>query len=247
MAGGLFGGLSDAFFGSAPGFDYSGYLDMMGKMDAQVNELFANAPQSNILGGQAYTDIRSLLGPTGGMGGVGGLGLSPGLLAMYNAGSQRNALDASANGAMAQSGIQARNLGGSSIEQQALQAAQFQGGMANSSLLASLYGLQNQNTSQLAGMLGQGAQFDVSANNALLGMHANALMGMAGQYGSLAGQGMGMDYQGKLAGYQNAGNLGNSLIGAGATAGMLGGMGAFSGGAGAGGGSMFPMMAMMAA
>lgn len=215
MSSGLFSGLSNVLFGSAPSVDYSQYLAQMRDLDSQINALYSGAPKADVVGSPQFAQIQSLLAP-----GAGGSLSSP-LLAMYNSGALTNNMNAGAAGALTLSGIQGRNLGGSSVENQALENVGLQNTLANSGLLASLYGLQNQNTGQLAGLLSQGTEFDVAQNNALLNAQAAALGGQASMYGSLAQQGIGQNYQSQLANYQTAGQLGSSLIGSAITAGMM--------------------------
>ncbi len=231
MSDGLFGGLSQMLFGSAPGasFDPSVYLTQMSNIDSQIQGLYDNAPKSNILGSPAFAQIQSLLAP-----GANG-GLSTPLQGQYSAGALINALNASRAGAQAQSSAQARNLSGSSIEAQGMENASMQETLANSGLLASLYGLQNQNTGQLAGLLGQGSEFDVSQNNALLNAHAMALGNIAGGDRSMAQMGFQQNQNANLAQYQNAGNLGNSLLSALTMGFMMPGGGGAAGGAGGAG------------
>ncbi len=214
MSDGLFGGLSQMLFGSAPGasFDPSVYLTQMSNIDSQIQGLYDNAPKSNILGSPAFAQIQSLLAP-----GANG-GLSTPLQGQYSAGALINALNASRAGAQAQSSAQARNLSGSSIEAQGMENASMQETLANSGLLASLYGLQNQNTGQLAGLLGQGSEFDVSQNNALLnaGNLGNSLLSaltmgfmMPGGGGAAGGAGgAGMPFAGGDAGMGWGGSAG---------------------------------------
>ena len=228
---GLLGGVSDMLFGSAPGasFDPSVYLQQMQQIDNQIQSLYANAPQANVLGSPAFSQIQSLLAPN-----ANGT-LSNPLQAQYNAGAQTNALNASAAGAQAQSQAQSRNLAGSSIEAQGTENATMQQTLANSGLLASLYGLQNNNSNSLASLLNSGAQFDQSQNQNLLNSQAGALGQVAQGYGSIAGMGLGQNYQSGLATYQNAGNLGNSLLSAGLIYALTPGAAAGAGAAGAGG------------
>lgn len=231
---GLFGGLSNFLFGQAPGatFDPQQYLNQMSQMDAQIQALFDNAPKSNVVGSQQFAQIQSLLAP-----GANG-GLSSPLQAQYNSGSLLNALNASQAGALSQSHAQQNNLAGSSIAQQGLENASMQQTLANSGLLASLYGNQNQNMGMLAQLLSQGSEFDVGQNNAMIQAHAGALGGIAHQDMSMAGTGMNQNYQSSLADFQNQGQLGVGLLKMAPFLGsLLGGMG----GAGGGGGGMAGM------
>ena len=104
-----------------------------------------------------YGQLASLLGP-----GPNG-GLNSNLMAQYNQGAQIIGQNTGANEAQAMSTAQGNGLGGSTIAAQGVENAQFGGQMADSSLMASLYGQQNQNTSQLASDLFSGSQSDLSS------------------------------------------------------------------------------------
>ena len=112
-----------------------------------------------------YKSLQALLGP-----GEGG-GLNPSLLNQYNSAQPLIQQGVNQNKATAMSGASGRGLGGSSIEAQGVENAEFQGTMENASLLSSLYGEQNANTGQLASDLFQGS---TSTMNSLLGIYDSA-------------------------------------------------------------------------
>lgn len=112
-----------------------------------------------------YQTLLSMLGP-----GANG-GLNSNLQAQYTSGSQLIGQQTGQNEAAAMSGVQGRGLGGSSIQAQAVENAGFQGTMADSSLLSSLYGQQNANTGQLAQDLVSGSNTELTS---LLGIYDSA-------------------------------------------------------------------------
>ncbi len=112
-----------------------------------------------------YKTLLSMIGP-----GEGGK-LNTNLQNQYTAGSQIIGQQTSGNVAQALSSGQGRGLAGSSIAAQGVENAQFQGTMADASLLSSLYGQQNAQTGQLAGYLAQGAGSELSS---LLGIYESA-------------------------------------------------------------------------
>ncbi len=104
-----------------------------------------------------YKSLMSLLGPAPGG------GLNPGLMAQYNTGAQINEVRGQGQKAAAMSGAQGRGLGGSSIEAQGVENADFNTGMADTALLSSLYGQQGENTRTLAGDLFGGSNMELSS------------------------------------------------------------------------------------
>ncbi len=137
-----------------------------GALDAYTQAgLSALAPGGDYTQTAAYKSIAGLLGP-----GKGG-GLSDPLQAQYNAGAQLNELTGQQNVAAAKSGAQGRGLGGSSIEAQGVENANFGTTMANTSLYGALAGVQNQNTGMLAQDIASGDQAQLSD---LLSIYNNA-------------------------------------------------------------------------
>lgn len=228
MADGLLGGVSNFLYGSAPGagFDPMVYLARMREIENQISSLYASAPKSDVINSPAFSRISGYLSPNANG------SLSTPLAAMYASGSQMNALNAGANQASALTQVKNRGLSGSSIEAQVLENQGMNASLANSSLLASLYGLQNNNTSQLSGLLGQGQEFDVSQNNSMLNSRADALARIASGYGGVASQGMQMNQASNMAQYQNNGNLTNGLLSALTMYSMMPGGGSTPGGGG---------------
>lgn len=155
-----------------------------------------------------YKTLLSMLGP-----GANG-GLNPNLAAQYTSGSALIGQQTGANEATAMSGVQGRGLGGSSIQAQAVENAGFQGTMADSSLLASLYGQQNQNTGMLAQDLVSGSNTELSS---LLGIYDSA--GTSAANMQMYSQGL-----------QEALAAANSAANASQNAGIASGLGAVGGG-----------------
>jgi hypothetical protein len=83
-------------------------------------------------------------------------GLNASLMGQYNAAQPLIQQQTSGATAQALSGAQGNGLGGSSIAAQGVENAEQQGTMADASLMSSLYGEQNSNTSALAGDLASG-------------------------------------------------------------------------------------------
>lgn len=156
-----------------------------------------------------YQSLLGLIGP-----GANGA-LNPNLAAEYSSGSALIGQQTGQNTASALSGAQGRGLGGSSIAEQGVENAQFQGTMADSSLLASLYGQQNQNTASLAGDLVSGSNSEMTD---LLGIYDNA--------GTSAAN-MSMYSQGLQEALSQAGLTATATE----QAGMFGGIGSIIGGA----------------
>lgn len=118
---------------------------------------YANSP--------TYAALQAMLGP-----GANG-GLNADLMGQYNAAQPLIAQQTSGATAQALSNAQGNGLGGSSIAAQGVENAETQGTMADASLLSSLYGQQNQNTTALAGDLESGSQ---SLTTDLLGIYDSA-------------------------------------------------------------------------
>ncbi len=111
----------------------------------------------------SYQALLKLLGaPEGG-------GLNPGLQKQYDTGSALLNTQGSKAASLALSGAEGRGLGDSSISAQGVENANFNTEMGKSSLLSSLYSMQNQNTGQLAADLASGNQ---TALHDLLGIYA---------------------------------------------------------------------------
>ena len=163
-----------------------------------------------------YKTLLSMLGP-----GANG-GLNPNLQAQYAAGSQLIGQQTGQNEAAAMSGVQGRGLGGSSIQAQAVENAGFQGTMADSSLLASLYGQQNANTGQLAQDLVSGSNTELTS---LLGIYdsagtsaANMQMYSQGLQEALAAAHASADAQQNAGMFQGIGSLLGPALGVGVKA-----------------------------
>ena len=155
-----------------------------------------------------YQTLLSMLGP-----GPNG-GLNSNLQAQYTSGSALIGQQTGQNEAAAMSGVQGRGLGGSSIQAQAVENAGFQGTMADSSLLASLYGQQNANTGQLAQDLVSGSNTELTS---LLGIYDSA--GTSAANMQMYSQGL-----------QEALSAAHASANAQQNAGIFGGVGAIGGG-----------------
>lgn len=171
--------------------------------------LDALAPGGDYSQTATYKKLQDMLGP-----GAGG-GLNANLMAQYTQGQSLIGQGTQANVASAMSSGQGRGLGGSSIAAQGVESAKYQGTMAESSLMSSLYGQQNQNTTQLAGYLAQGSNQQLSD---LLGIYESA--GTSAANMQMYSQGL-----------QEALSAAQASASATAKAGMWAGLGALGGGA----------------
>lgn len=169
-----------------------------------------SAPTTDIFSSDAFAQIQKLLGP-----GAGG-GLSPALMAMFSQGQKTNALNTSAAVAGAKSDAVGRGLEGSTVESQGVQNAKFTGSMADSNLMAQLFGLQNQNSGSLASMLFQGQQGNDAQIQDRLKMLLSILSGAGDSSANISMFREGLSAEEKAAKDAATSQLLSSIIGGGA-------------------------------
>ena len=179
-------------------------------LDSAIPEL-RNSPNPNILNSDAFAKIRALLAPpTDG-------GLNPNLQGMYDSGARSNAMGASAAGASAKSDAVGRGLEGSSVEAYGVNNAKFAESMANSDLMAKLFGMQNQNSNNLAGMEFQGASAEDTQVEDRLKLLMQLLSGQSESNANIGMFNTEMDANNQLADKQMMSNLMGALITGGAS------------------------------
>lgn len=118
-----------------------------GQVFGEGFNLIGNTPLPNITQDPTLQALMASLSPGAG-------GLSPQLMAEYNAGAGLNALTGQQNASQAMSNAAARNLSGSSIEAQGIENANFNTAMANQQLFGTLSGQQLGATESMAGLQG---------------------------------------------------------------------------------------------